>query len=76
MSKLTQDAKGNESSMRVVLLWTTAIGIITILTGLVGWLGFSKPDAPLVIGSGTGVMALVAGAKAWQAQSENKDKGE
>ena len=57
--------------MRVVFLGAAALGGVTILAGLVGWF-LGKTDAALIIGAGTGLISMAAGAKAWQAQAENR----
>ena len=69
--KVYEQAPGVVSSMRVTMLATLGIGAAIILAALYGWLFMSKPDAPLVLGSGVGLITLVTGAKAWQFQKES-----
>jgi len=69
-TRLLESKPGVTSSMRLTLIVCLVLGGITILTGLAGWLFLMKTDAPLIIGAGTGLITLVAGAKAWQSQSE------
>ena len=68
--KVYEQAPGVVSSMRVTMLATLGIGAAIILAALYGWLFMSKPDAPLVLGSGVGLITIVTGAKAWQFQKE------
>ena len=61
--------KNGPSMMRLGVAVCLVLGALMIIGGLVGWLVMAKTDAPLIIGSGTGLITLALGAKAWQAQA-------
>lgn len=71
-TKATEAAPGVSSSFRVILLaYVAPLSAALILGGLVGFF-LRLTDAPLVIGAGTGLLTLALGAKAWQAQAEER----
>jgi hypothetical protein len=67
------DPKGDQSSIRLVLLSCLMLGSIVILGGLYGWLFMGKQDGATIMAIGSGLISLVSGAKAWQSQAENRE---
>ncbi len=69
-TKATEVAPGVASATRIALLYyALPLGAALILGGLVGWF-LGKSEAPLIIGSGVGLVTLALSAKVVQAHFE------
>jgi hypothetical protein len=71
--RLVEDAEGSPSTLRVCVLVAVAVGVATIIAGLIGW--FRKlPDAPVILASGQGLITVVLTLKVWQRTVEEKQE--
>ena len=67
--KWYQDAQGNCSSMRIMVMVAVVTGCVVVLTAVVGWL-CGVENAVAVAGVGAGLVGLCSLAKAWQKKTE------